>query len=167
MDLGLSELTDDQLLELLQEACGELAQRDPFVRDLAQKDVFDQAEKLRLAKEAALEAIQQVQREYIAGLKTEMAEKIRAGVKDGTVRLVPPEVEEKEAQEATLETKIALIDEAVANLKRGSRERFFFEIAGDLVTISFGRNRIHATHQLSPGAIQETGYVLRSILAKP
>ena len=36
MDLGLDTLSDDQLVELINEACIELAVRDPIVRKLAQ-----------------------------------------------------------------------------------------------------------------------------------
>ena len=43
MSLGLDGLTDDQLVELLNEACLELAVRDPLVRKLAQGCIRDVA----------------------------------------------------------------------------------------------------------------------------
>ena len=43
MSLGLDGLTDDQLVELLNEACLELAVRDPVVRKLAQGCIRDVA----------------------------------------------------------------------------------------------------------------------------
>jgi hypothetical protein len=51
MNLGLSELTDDQLVELLQEACNELAQRDPIVHKAAQAAIDHEALKLKAVRE--------------------------------------------------------------------------------------------------------------------
>lgn len=57
MNLGLSQLSDDQLVELLAEICAEAAARDPFVRKAAQDAINSQAAKLKLIQDTAKRSI--------------------------------------------------------------------------------------------------------------
>lgn len=119
MDLGISLLTDDQLVELLQEACAVLAQRDPIVREAAQKTIDKEAEKLKKKREAALQtirtldnqiadlkraievAVREVEKDYIAQLRQEVFEMVQAEVNSGQLKLVTPKREAEWVVEAT------------------------------------------------------------------
>jgi hypothetical protein len=118
MDLGLSELDDDQLLELLNQACGELAARQPYVREMAQKTIFDHAEKLEVAKEAMAAAVERVRQEYITQLTLEVAAEVRKQHKSGELRLISPEHETALAIRAEMVERERLIEEALAALER-------------------------------------------------
>jgi hypothetical protein len=59
IDLGLSQLTDDQLVELLSEICAEAAKRDPFVRKATQNAIDAQAKEAKLLRDAARSTIRE------------------------------------------------------------------------------------------------------------
>ena len=90
MDLGLSNLTDDQLVDLLQEACAELAQRDPIVRKEAQARISEEGRKIKLLREAKAELLQnekargqmleQAVREAVLSCRSRQIEEIRIEV---------------------------------------------------------------------------------------
>lgn len=65
MSLGLDELTDDQLMELLNEACIELAVRDPIVRKLAQGCIRDTAALLPEIRKRIKETIEEINEEEL------------------------------------------------------------------------------------------------------
>lgn len=120
MDLGLRDLTDDQLLELVEQTCQELAARDPYVRQMAQGTITTEAERLAAKRKAVKEAITDAMAIYIQGIRTETAAEVRAGVKNGTIRLLTPAQEARVAVDSTFEAKIKLIDETVAAIQGGS-----------------------------------------------
>ena len=90
MDLGISNLTDDQLVDLLQEACAELAQRDPIVRKEAQARISEEGRKIKLLREAKAELLQnekargqmleQAVREAVLSCRSRQIEEIRIEV---------------------------------------------------------------------------------------
>lgn len=86
MDLGLKELTDDQAIALLQEVLQELATRDPFVRNIAQKKIVEESEKLDIWKAAAAHAIDLARKHYIAEVRKEIFVAVQKEIANGTVR---------------------------------------------------------------------------------
>lgn len=82
-DLGLAILTDDQLLELLTEACQELGQRDPVVRDLAQKQIYAEAERVKAYKGAIKKAVIAARKEYEESIRKETREWVDGLVTSG------------------------------------------------------------------------------------
>jgi hypothetical protein len=117
MDLGLKALDDDQLIELLGQCCNELAERDPVVRDLAQSAIFGEAEKLRLMKESAKEAVEEARSEYIEDLHREVGAEVRRAVQAGEIRLLSPAEESREVAIGDLETRVKLLDEEISTLE--------------------------------------------------
>jgi len=65
MSLGLDELTDDQLMELLNEACIELAVRDPIVRKLAQGCIRDMGALLPEIRRRIKETVEEINEEEL------------------------------------------------------------------------------------------------------
>lgn len=126
-DLGLSALTDDQLLNLLEEACNELAGRAGFVRELAQETITNSAKKMEAAKEAMEEAVEEAMSDYRRLMKQEAKEELTAGIAAGTIRLLPA-VETKALVEASIEARIAAIDEEIRKLEEGSQARSYAEL---------------------------------------
>ena len=126
VDLGLRELTDDQLFELIRQACDELVARDPYLRNLAQATVTAYAEELTVRRAAMKEAVTIAMEAYIAAIREEAAEDLREALQRGEARLLTPEQEGKAAADSTLEAKIQLIDETVAALlaRNGHRPTF-------------------------------------------
>lgn len=82
-DLGLSSLNDDQLLELLIEACQELGQRDPIVRNLAQKQIYAEAERIKTYKAAIQDAVREARKNYEDSIRKESREWVDNLVKTG------------------------------------------------------------------------------------
>jgi hypothetical protein len=125
-NLGLSELTDDQLMELLQEMCMELSTRDPIVRQVAQKTIYTKAEHLKARRIAMKEAIQGMRKRYVKGLKEEIAEAIQQQIKRGEIRVVTEEEERtirenitiKQRQLAAKAEKLRIGREVLDDLKR-------------------------------------------------
>lgn len=168
MDLGLDQLTDDQLLELLGQACESLARREHYVRQMAQKTIVDQATKMKAFRAALEEAVLKTRLQYLEDLKNDVSAEVRTAARNGEIKLLTPSQEAKAVVTAALETRIALIDEAVADLRRGigASEKFFFEISGDQVTVSFGQNRVQARHLLGDSEIVALGNQLRELLTR-
>lgn len=82
-DLGLNTLNDDQLLDLLTEACAELGQRDPVVRNLAQKQIYAEAERVKAYKDAVGDAVKKARADYEASIRKESRDWVDNLVKTG------------------------------------------------------------------------------------
>lgn len=119
MDLGLEQLTDDQLLELVQEACHELAARDPYVRGMAQHTITTEADRVTLQRAMLKEAVTAVAGAYVEQIRKETFDEVREGVRAGTIRLLTPAQEARALVESTLAAKIKLIDETVTAIQTG------------------------------------------------
>lgn len=118
-DLGLSQLTDDQLVELLSEICAEAAQRDPYVRKAAQNAINEKAAEAKMLRDAArsttrsyekkmedLEmcirwAIDAATNQYWKQLRDDVYAAIQEEVNTGQIRLVTPEQEAQHILDAT------------------------------------------------------------------
>ena len=116
MDLGLGELTDDQLLELLQEACRELGRRDPYLRGLAQHTITTEAERTALERGMAQEAVKALAGSYVEQIRQETFHEVKKGVRNGTIGLLTPAQEARVAVESSMEARIRLIDETLAKI---------------------------------------------------
>lgn len=163
-DLGLNALTDDQLLNLLQEACGELAARDPFVRGLAQQQIFTEAEKVKALKEGAAKAVEALKREYCKSISADIANAVRSSHKAGKLQLLNAEQEANVVVDAEIHTRIALIDEAVAKLKAGTSERFALEITPAYIAFCDGGQNFQMPRKMAPDTVTALGRGLRAIL---
>lgn len=165
-DLGLHALTDDQLLNLCQEVCGELASRDPFVRGLAQQQIFTEAEKVKALKEGAAKAVETLKREYCKSVSADIANAVRSSHKAGRLRLLNAEQEADAVADAEIQTRIALIDEAIVNLKEGKVERFAFEITSSYIAFSDGGENFQLPRKMSTETVTALGRELRAILER-
>lgn len=164
MSLGVNTLTDDQLLELLQEACQELAQRDPMVRNLAQGSIVTEAEKLAAGKEAIQEAYQSLLRDYRQGLKEEALAELRTGLKLGTMQLLTPQQESDAIAESSIEARIELIDEALGQVTGAptSEHDFALRVHDDNVSMSWGGERMHWKAQSPSWKMHELARLIRA-----
>jgi hypothetical protein len=122
-DLGLNRLTDDQLLELLQQLCQELGNRDPFLVSLAQAQIFSAAELLELRRKAMAVAVREAGIEYAQAIQGEADAWLREELRKGTVRLLPPGVEARLAAQSGLEAKMRAIDEIAQAILCGKAQR--------------------------------------------
>lgn len=93
MDLGLKQLSDDQLVELLQEACAELGTREHYVRTAAQNVIQDEAEKMHVFQRLLGEAVSKTRAQFVKQLEKEVYRWVESGVKDGSIRIVNPDQE--------------------------------------------------------------------------
>ena len=66
----------------------------------------------------------------------------------------------------TLEAKIALIDEAVDQIKKGTRDRVYFQIDSTGVTFCVGAERVETRKPVSAKRIDEVGGFLRKLLTE-
>lgn len=103
MKLDFSEIKDDQLVELIRAALVEAAQRTQAVRMAAQGVFLDEAEKARIAQEAAARETERLRETEAERIAREAAEKVR--------RLAEQEAEKNRAAktESQWEKKNAII----------------------------------------------------------
>ena len=115
-DLGLNQLSDDNLFELLVEACQELGQRDPVVRAVSQKAIYAEAEKLKEFKAGALAAVEKEREKCRQLIRKEAKEWVDSLVKSGAwhplgngdeLKLILEE-DQRRRQEVIAETRKAL-----------------------------------------------------------
>jgi hypothetical protein len=92
-DLGLAQLSDDQIMELLIELCGELSNRDPIVRNMAQKEIYTEAKQLKDKRQAMKDAIQGMRKNYVKLLKEEIGQAINEQIRRGEIRVLTDEEE--------------------------------------------------------------------------
>ena len=88
MNLGLEGLTDDQLVSLLQEVLQECASRDPIIRKIGQGKIDDEAEMLKLKREAMKHAYDLARRDYLKGLGKELKAAFKKDALNGKIQLV-------------------------------------------------------------------------------
>lgn len=120
MSLGLDQLTPDQFLELLQEVVAELANRDPFLRSLAQQSILSEAQKLEATRAAGNEALAELAQATAAALLDTAKEEATKAILSGELRLLPPSIEARIVAEGTLEARIALIDRVMEAITMGT-----------------------------------------------
>ncbi len=125
MDLGLGQLTDDQLLELVHEVCRELALRDPYVRAMAQHTITTESDRLVLRRAMLKEAVTAVAGSYVEQIRGESFREVQEGVRTGRIRLLTPAQEARILVDSTLEAKIKLIDETVTAIQHERLQRVF------------------------------------------
>ena len=82
LDLGLAELTDDQLLDLLEQSCLELAKRDGYVRQLAQSTIVRSAHRMLALREAVQPIAERVRRDYLDDLKRQVTDGLEADMRE-------------------------------------------------------------------------------------
>ena len=149
MAFGIDGLSDDQLLELLQEACVELGRRDPVVRNLAQSGIATAKEDM-VARRAALEqAIEKEQRKYLKLVAKEAEDEVQKAAKAGTLRLVTPIEEADEIAEATISARLALVEKIIrqssgTTLPTENPGDFFCRITPEnTVSMAWNGQRLH------------------------
>ena len=172
MDYGISALTDDQLIELLAQACGELGTREFHVRRLAQQTIIDGAEKLRVAEAAAVCAIERAINSYVLQINAEVAKEVGDAIKTGAIRLVSPAQEADIVAVATLRAKIGAAKELIAKMEKGD-ERFFVEVEpGDhrregMATVCCGSVSVKVPCALSQSRLKSLATYLASLFETP
>lgn len=173
MDLGLNTLTDDQLLDLLEQACGELANRDRLVREWAQGVISDEAEKLQARREAALEAREELREQYIQLARREAIEYVRELWKTGRLQLFDsPDQEAKVVAGGVMAARKVIVSEIEKELKDGKRS-LAIAVQGPktdglvYVAITFGEKRVACKRALTDKEAQEIGLALRAALGIP
>jgi hypothetical protein len=123
VDLGLSELTGDQLLELVEQTCEELIARDPYLRNMAQATITTAADRLAVRRAALKEAVTRECGAYIQQMRDEALAEVRQAVQDGSLRLLTLEQETRAVVDSVLRAKIQVIDDTVAAIRRGAARR--------------------------------------------
>lgn len=88
MNLGLSELTDDQLMDLLQEVLQECSSRDPMIRKVTQGKINDEAAILKERRRLAKEAWNQARAGYLKQLRKELKQAFEQKARSGDILLV-------------------------------------------------------------------------------
>jgi hypothetical protein len=164
MDLGLDQLSDDQLLDLLQEVLGNLAGRDGYVRNLAQSTIFSEAERLKAMRESMRDAVDQAKAEYISKLKSEIQQAVAKDLEDPATRLVSADQEQFLVAEGTLEARLQLIDDAIQEMQQGLAGHFAFEIVGNRAILRRGTLKIEHSTTLEVQELRELGHLMYKVL---
>lgn len=135
-NLGLDQLTDDQLLDLLTEACAELGQRDPLIRNLAQKAIYAEAERVKVFKTSIEAAVAAAKADYEKAVRKEARKLVDDSVKRGKWSPMGANEEVCLAVAAEVERRKELISEAEKAL--GSTEqKLWLSISATSINASY------------------------------
>lgn len=156
----MSELTDDTLLDLLAQACDELATRAPEVRRLAQQTVIDGAAKIEIQKQAIETELQKAKEDYLYTLRSEVREDIAKAVNAGEIRVLSPEEEANQVKLVTEEFKERMLQEA---RQRVNAKAFYFELRGNILTLPFGPQRVSVRVPGTPESIEKIIQTFQSL----
>lgn len=119
MSLGLDTLSDDQLLNLWRELYSEMGCRLYGTTEMAYQIVLEEKEKAKARLAALQEAVEKCRVEYDVQLRKEVLEDVRAGVRDGSIKLVDAKMEGDMVARAALEAKITLIGDVIEKVMAG------------------------------------------------
>lgn len=134
---GLDGLTGDQLFELCEAMCEELAHRDPYLQRMAQATITEASDRLDARRQAARQAVQQALQDYLGAILAEERRAVIDAVRTGELRLVAPEQESAAVADANLRARIAVIDKLVEEIHRG------VTLGEDLASLSFRLGQAH------------------------
>lgn len=163
MSLGTNQLSDDQLLELLKEACNELAVRAAPVRDAAQKVIVTGAESIKIHEKVFTEAAVTVRREYEKQLYAETYEHVQLLVKNGSAMLADSGEEARLAIEAEKKAFASLTAQAVQML--GPNAKFELRIRGSAITITTQDNAtLTVRHTLNEREVRDLSQLVARII---
>lgn len=162
MPLGCDTLTDDQLVELLQEACSELACRSDLVRNHAQRVIKDGAWQMRLKLEALDTEVNLARQAEINKIKQETKEDVRRMLTTGEIRLMKPVEEADLALQAQKDALVELLAEITASQATG--DNFHIWIRGPLISASFGAKAFDVRHNLTKTQISLMGDYLTQVI---
>lgn len=108
MDLGLGGLSDEQIVELLDQVLRELAKRDHCVRTAAQAVIFTRAEALKQMRQAVDLAVRKVRAKHLEDLRAAVLELCLKDWEAGLLRVRSPEEEAKLIAQAEEEYRTQL-----------------------------------------------------------
>lgn len=160
MSLGTNQLSDDQLLELLKEACNELAVRAGPVREAAQKVIVTGAESIKIHEKVFTEAAVTVRREYEKQLYNETYEHVKLLVQNGSAMLADSAEEARLAIEAEKKAFAELTKQQV-----GHNAKFELRIRGSEVTITTqGNATLTVRHTLNEKEVRDLSQLVARII---
>ena len=87
MDLGLNTLTDDQIVDLLDQVLTELVGREHYVRTAAQQTILTQSQKLKALKGCLKDAVLLASAEFEEQLKADVCKWVEDEVAAGQIKL--------------------------------------------------------------------------------
>lgn len=162
MPLGCDKLTDDQLVELLQEACSELACRSDLVRNHAQRVIKGGAWEMEQKLKALEQEVTAARRSYVDQIKQETKEDVRRMLTTGEIRVVKPAEECDMAVQAHKDALVEILAEIEAGQRTG--QNFHMWIRGPLISATFGSKTIDVRHSLTKAQIALMGDYLTEVI---
>lgn len=146
MSLGLEELSDDQLVDLIGAACDEAGRRHPIVRKATQGRITTAAEDATYRVAAAKSAIRRARRRYLLELRNEVMAHVEEGVKAGEIKLIANGTELQEIAKADEAAKRKLIG---MMLKIKGNSRLTLNIHAGVVTLYDGVTTVSVLQPVS------------------
>lgn len=140
MNLGLNQLSDDQVLELLQEILAEFGSRAHYVRHLAEELVLTEAEKAKAARDACERARAKALADFRERIYRDILPEVEAAMTEG--RWAPMDADEESAYipEATRRA----VAEIEARLNAGSPHGFVLSNSNGQLKIQMGDIQIQS-----------------------
>ncbi len=171
MDLGISTLSDDQLLELLEQACTEFGMRTLGVYNLATAKVMDVGSKTKAVEKALQAGIRSLRNTEEVRIAEQIKCELKALFDAGELRVMNAH------QEATLVAKTAkqVLDrlaeferEYAARMQQGACLNFSVKGDGEIRCAielpGVTPFNIRTQRQMSPAQIEELGRQLRQAI---
>jgi hypothetical protein len=163
MNLGLDQLTDSQLLELLQQAWVEVATRSAIVQNLALEDNRSMAEKVNEFKRLYESNVEEQRGLARLNLNMAITAEIAKEVLSGDLRLLSPEEEAKIVAVADTAARLKLIEKLQEELRNGN-VALSLTVSGPVVTVKHSGATNEYRHSLSPRQIEAIAGSLRVLL---
>lgn len=129
MDLGFSELTDDQLLEMWRQLYGEFSTRLFSTTELAHQVVITEAEKIEAHRKGLEFARVMAKQNYVNSIMDEIRQLVYEEIQNGSIRIITPEEEAQaifDADQGARKQALAEAEAARAAMKdyRGDLELY-------------------------------------------
>lgn len=114
MDLGFSELTDDQLLEMWKQLYAEFSTRLFSTTELAHQVVITEAEKIEAHRKGLEFARVMAKQSYVNSIMDEIHGLVCEEIRNGTIRIITPEEEAQTIFDADQGARKQALEEAKA-----------------------------------------------------
>jgi hypothetical protein len=144
-DLGLRNLSDDQLLNLMEQGWQEIGSRTENLWSfwMNTKERIEAEFKERC--EAWFASAQAARQERLSSLRTEISNRIQGLAAEGKVRILTPEEESEAVGQLSADTYQKLVEQWAAAIQGGHTPSFSLLIEDGVITVQNGKDKIRAT----------------------
>lgn len=163
MDLGFSELTDDQLLEMWKQLYAEFSTRLFSTTELAHQVVITEAEKIEAHRKGLKFARVMAKQNYVNSIMDEIRQLVYEEIQNGSIRIITPEEEAQAIFDADQGARKQALGEAKAAMRAyKAGEQFQLSVRRDRVFLNMGTRKFEVL--MSPTSLAQLKAAICSVI---